>query len=175
MSSAKIVSTMKIQRECSPRCNPNAAPGLYTSVNRTHSPMTGCGTRSGCRLATAQIFVAASATAMPINTGQNSRPLSLLCIFLPLLAVDAVARMWQRVQPLECNLVSTLVALAEILRRTIQPAQGFVDVPEKAAFLAGEEERFFALHRVRSLIGHMEGVAAQVSIRRLRRGAKSLV
>ena len=48
-------------------------------------------------------------------------------------------------------------------------------MPEEPAFLAREQERLFALHRVRALIGHVERVRAQVTVRRLRRGPERLV
>jgi hypothetical protein len=53
--------------------------------------------------------------------GQNNAAL-LLRIFLTLLAINAVPRMRQRIQALKSNFVSTLMTLAEILRRTIQAA-----------------------------------------------------
>ena len=55
-----------------------------------------------------------------------------LCIFLALLALDAVARVRQRVEPLEGDVVAAVVALAERLGRAVQPAQRLVDVPEEA-------------------------------------------
>src|SRR5215218_6744265 len=120
-------------------------------------------------------FVTTSRTSVTSSTGQNSAALLRLRIFLALLALDAVARVRERVQPLERNVVAAVVALAERLRRPIETAQRLVDVPEEAAFLAREEERLLALHRVGTLVGHVEGVAAQVSIRLLRRGAERLV
>src|SRR5215218_8638290 len=114
-------------------------------------------------------FVTTSRTSVTSSTGQNSAALLRLRIFLALLALDAVARVRERVQPLERNVVAAVVALAERLRRPIQTAQRLVDVPEEAAFLAREEKRLLALHRVRSLIGHVERVAAQIAVRFLRR------
>ena len=66
--------------------------------------------------------------------------------------------MRQRVEPVEGDLVAALVAAAERLRRPIESSQRFVDMPEEAPFLAGEEEGLFALHRVRPLVGHVERI-----------------
>jgi hypothetical protein len=82
--------------------------------------------------------------------------------------------MRQRVEAVEVDVLAAAVALPERLGRAVQPPQRFVDVPEKAAFLRREEERLLALHRVRSLIGHVERVRAQVAVRRLRGGAERL-
>src|SRR6476619_3478032 len=106
--------------------------------------------------------------------GQNSDALLRLGIFLALLALDAVARVRQRIQPLERDVVAAIVALAERLRRPVQPAQRLVDVPEEAPFLAREEERLLPLHRVRALVRHVEGIAAQIAVRLLRRRAERL-
>ena len=67
------------------------------------------------------------------------------------------------------------MALPELLGIAIEPAQRFVDVPEETAFLAGEKECLLALHCVGSLIGHVEGVGAQVAIGALWRRSESLV
>src|SRR6185369_4264526 len=95
----------------------------------------------------AAAFVTTSTMATTRRTGQNSEALLRLCIFLALLALDAVARVRQRIQPLERDVVPAIVALAERLRRPVQSAQRLVDVPEEAPFLAREEERLLALHR----------------------------
>ena len=55
----------------------------------------------------------------------------LLCIFFALFAREAEARMGQRIEAIEVDLLAAAVALAERLRRAIEPAQRFVDVPEK--------------------------------------------
>src|SRR5688500_9989145 len=116
-----------------------------------------------------------SLTTMPAMTPQKTPPLPLLLsIFLTLLAGDAQARVWQRVEAVEVDVLAAAVALPERLRRAVQPSQGFVDVPEKPTLLGREEKRLLALHRVRSLIGHVEGVRAQVAVRRLRRCAERL-
>ena len=87
--------------------------------------------------------------------GQNSRPL-LLCIFLALLAIDAVAGMRECIESLERDLIAALMTLSELIRRAIQTAQRLVDVPKEAAFLAREQECLLSLHGVRALISHVE-------------------
>src|SRR5688572_13275832 len=100
---------------------------------------------------------------MAMRIGQNNRPLPPLggvligaagrasetadsvaglsfCIFLALLAIDAIPRVRQRVEALVRDVLAAVVALAERVGRLVQPAQRLVDVPEEAAFLAGEEE-----------------------------------
>src|SRR5918992_2416157 len=133
------------------------------------SPITSCGTRCGTSSRTASAFVTTSRKVTMATTGQNS-PALPLCIFLPLLALDAIAGVRQCVEPFERDVVPAIVTLPERLRRPIEPPQRLVDVPQEAAFLAGEEKCLLALHRVGALIGHVERVAAQVSIGRLRRG-----
>src|ERR1051325_3783043 len=174
MKSATIVNIMKIQREYVPTFNPNAAPGLCTSVKRIQSPKIGCGSPSKPRRAAATAFVQKSTAVTNTSTGQKS-PALLLCIFLTLFAIDAIAGVGQRIEPLERDLVAALVALAEALRAAIQPAQRFVDVPQEAAFLAREEERLLAFHRVRSLIRHVKRIAAQIAVGVLRRASEHFV
>src|SRR5829696_4482602 len=176
MISAPTVSTMKMYREYSPRYKPNAAPLLRTSVRRSVSPMTDCGENGGSEFS-AIIFVTTSATTMNATTGQNTTALGplLLGIFLALLALDAVPRMRERIEPLERNLLTTVVAFPERLGCPVQSSERCVDVPEEAAFLAREQERLLALHGVRALVGHVERVGAQVTIRRLWRGPERLV
>src|SRR5829696_6230238 len=174
MTSATIVSTAKIQRDCGPRFSPNAAPGLYTSVNRSVFPSTSCGMPRGSSMRSAIAFVITSTTRTTRSIGQNSAALLPFRIFLALLALNAVARVRERVQPLERDVVAAVVALAERLRRAIQPPQRLVDVPQEAAFLTGEQERLLPLHRVGALIGHVERVAAQIAVRFLRRRAERL-
>src|SRR5688572_20247387 len=172
-----MVSVMKTQRECSPTCRPKAAPGLYTSVKRRYSPIRSCGTRAGESARTATAFVTTSMATTAMRIGQKSRPLIAggsagggaelttaglsgvelsLCIFLALLAVDAIPRVRQRVETLVGDVLAAVVALAESLRRLVEPPQRLIDVPEETAFLAREEERLLALHRVRALVRHVE-------------------
>src|SRR3954469_9785953 len=155
MNSATTVNIMKIQREYVPTCSPNAAPGLWTSVKRSHSPATGCGSPSNPSRDAAIAFVEKSIAVTITNTGQNS-PALLLRIFLTLFAVDAIAGVRQRIESLEGDLVPALMALAEVFRIAVQTAQRLVDVPEEPPFLAREEERLLALHRVRALVRHVE-------------------
>src|SRR5437762_369134 len=130
----------------------------------------------GARVAAAISLVTRSTATTVINVPQKRGVLGLaLSIFFALLALDAIPGMRQRVEPLEADLSPAIVALSELLRIAIKPAQRLVDMPEEAAFLAGEEERLFALHRVRALIGHVEGVCAQIAIGALRRRSEGLV
>src|SRR5579862_7253183 len=101
--------------------------------------------------------------ATATRTGQNSAAL-LLRIFLPLLAIDAVSRVRQRVEPVKRDVVATLMTLSKIIRVAVQAPKCLVDVPQKPTFLAGEKERLLAFHRVRALIGHVERITAQVAI-----------
>src|SRR4029079_16732386 len=109
----------------------------------------------GESVAAAMSFVtrssATTVTSVPQKRGGLGLPLS---IFFALFAFDAIPGVRQRVEALEADITSAIVALAELLRIPIKPAKGLVDVPEETAFLAGEEERFLALHRIRALIGH---------------------
>ena len=72
--------------------------------------------------------------------------------------------MRQGVESLESDVFPTLVALAEGFGRLVEPAQRLVDVKEEPPFLRGEQERFFALHRIGALIGHMERVGTGVAV-----------
>src|SRR5688500_11817744 len=97
----------------------------------------------GDNVATAISFVARSKATIVMRVPQKRAGLGLaLSIFFALLALDAVPGVRQRVETLEADLSSAIVALTELFRIAIEPAQGFVDVPEETAFLAGEEERF---------------------------------
>src|SRR5690606_11206948 len=133
---------MKIQREYGPRCSPKAAPGLYTSVRRTNSPNTSRGTRDGMSACTATHLVTTSSAITLSSTLQKGAALRLLllAIFLALLAVDAEARMRQRGEPVEWNVLPARVALAEGLGALVEPPQCLIDMPEESSLLAGEEE-----------------------------------
>src|SRR5687768_14170055 len=100
--------------------------------------------------------------------------LLLLSIFLTLLAGDAQARMGKRVESIVVDVLTTAVALPERVGRAVQPPQGLVDVPEEPSLLAREEKRLLPLHGVRALVGHVEGIRAEVPVRRLRRCAEGL-
>src|SRR4051812_2218804 len=121
---------MNTQRENrgDPMLSPKAAPGLNTSVHRNTSPTTARGKCRGSAVL-AHSFVTKSSATMTSRTGQNSVPL-LLRIFLPLLAIDAVPRVRQRIQPFEGDVVPALMTLAETLRGAVQPSERFIDVPE---------------------------------------------
>src|ERR1700694_4682300 len=124
---------------------------------------------------TAIAFVTTSSAATSAITAQKRVALLRLCIFLALLALNAVAGMRKRVEPLERDVVAAVVALPEGLRRAIQAAQRLVDVPEETPFLAREQERLLALHRVGALIRHVERIAAEIAVSFLRRGTECLV
>src|SRR5687767_1405801 len=110
------------------------------------------------------------------RTDQNSGVLALpLCIFLTLLAVNAVTRVGKRVQTIVGNILAAVVTLSERFGRAIKPSQCFVEMPQKPAFLAGEKKSFLALHRIGSLIRHVERVRAEVAVCALRRRPESFV
>src|SRR5687767_92881 len=93
---------------------PNDAPGLYASVSCTQSPSTSCGTYSGTRCVTASDLVVTSSARTARSRAQNRAALGLLLpIFLALLVLDAQARMWERVESVEIDVLPALLALAE--------------------------------------------------------------
>src|SRR4051812_25807798 len=111
---------------------------------------------------TANAFDATSLATTASRMGQKTTAFELLLrIFLALLALDAVPRVRQRVQALECDVLAAVVTFPEGLGRFVQPAQRLIDVPEEPSFLAREQERLFALHGVGALIRHMERIGAQ--------------
>src|SRR4029078_6165205 len=117
-----------------------------------------------------------SAMTITTTTLQNSGGLALpLCIFLTLLAVDAETRMRERIEAFVCAILPAIVALAESLGRTVEPSQRLIEMPEEATFLAGEQERLLTLHRVSSLVCHVEGVSAQIPVSTLRGRTECLV
>ena len=92
-----------------------------------------------------------------INVPQKRGVLDLpLSIFFALLALYAIPGVGQRIEALKADFLAAVVAFPELLGVAIQSTQCFVDVPQESAFLAGEEERFLALHRVGPLVGHVE-------------------
>src|SRR5438874_1857395 len=131
--------------------------------------------RVGASHASASSLVARSATTTAAAVPQNTHRSTTLAIFLLGLALDAEPCMRQRVEPLEQDVLPALLALAELLGRLIQPPQGLVDVPEIAALLRGEQERFLALHGVGALVRHVERVAREVAVRRLQARVEGLV
>src|SRR3981081_777493 len=144
-----------------PRFKPNAAPGLYTSVNRTWLPRISCGMCCGDRLVAAITFVARSSATTSIKVPQKRGGLGLaLSIFFALLALYAISGVRQRVETLEAYLAPAVVAFAELLGVAIEPAKRFVDVPEETAFLAPEQKSFFSLPCVSAPIGPVGGGCA---------------
>src|SRR6184192_492924 len=131
--------------------------------------------RVGASHASASSLVARSATTTTAAVPQNTRRSATLAIFLLGLALDAEPGVRQRVEPLEHDVLAALLALAELLGRLIQPPQGLVDVPEIAALLRGEQERFLTLHGVGALVRHVERVAREVAVRRLQTRVEGLV
>src|SRR5688500_497923 len=102
-------------------------------------------------------------------TLQKSPALALLLsIFLTLLAGDAQARVRQRVEAVEVDVLPATVALDERLRRAVHATERFIDVPEEAAFLVCEEKCHILLHGVGALVWRVERVRANVSVRGLR-------
>src|SRR3954469_17567045 len=119
--------------------------------------MISCGTCCGESVAAAISLVTRSSATTVISVPQKRGVLDLpLSIFFTLLALNAVSGVWQRVETLEADLLAAVMAFAELLRVSIEPAQGLVDVPQETTLLAREEERLLALHRVGTLIGHVE-------------------
>src|SRR6266404_6219866 len=130
----------------------------------------------GDKVAAAISFVTRSSATTVINVPQKRGGLALaLSIFFALLALDAISGVRQRVETLETDLSSAIVALAELLWIAIEAAKRLVDVPQKAAFLAREQKRRFAFHCVSALMGHGEGVCAQIPVRSLRGPSESLI
>src|SRR6266481_2699469 len=124
--------------------------------------MTGIGRRE--RMFSASSFVTISSVTMAPTVDQKRRRLAALAILFLGFAVDAETRVRQRVEAVEADLFAALLAFPELLRRLVEAAQRLVDVPEVAAFLRREQERFLPLHGVGALIGHVEGVTRQVPV-----------
>src|SRR5450759_3392927 len=121
-------------------------------------------------------LVTRSSATTVISVPQKRGGLGLaLSIFFTLLAFDAIPGVRQRVETLEADLSAAVVTLAELLGIAIEPSERFVDVPEETAFLAREQKRLLALHCVRSLVCHVEGIRAQIAVRTLWSRSESLV
>src|SRR5690242_15179530 len=131
--------------------------------------------RIGERNDSASNLVTTSATTIATAMPQNRRRLAPFAIFFLRLAADAQPCVRQRIEPLEPDLLATLLALAKLVRRLVQPPQGLVHVPEVAALLRSEQERLLALHGIRALIGHVEGVAREVAVGRLQARVEGLI
>src|SRR3989442_9558751 len=136
-NSATMARPRKIQRELSPTCRPNAAPSLYTRRNCTASPMTRSGSRRA-RKDSATSLVTKSETTTATAVTQNSRRSAALTIFLSGLALDAEAGMWEGVEAVESDRIAALLAAAETLGRTVQPAQRLVHLPQGPPLLRRE-------------------------------------
>src|SRR2546423_1600652 len=119
--------------------------------------MTWGGRCGGERAAGAIILVTRWMPQTAMGVPEKRRVLYLpFSIFFALLALNAISGVWQRIEPLEADLPTAIVTLAELLGIPVKPAQRFVDVPEESSFLAGKQERLFTLHRIGALIGHVE-------------------
>src|SRR3990172_8386683 len=151
---------------------PNAAPGLYTSGGLSQSPASA--TERWVRAARASRLVRKSLTTTLAATPQKSRLLAPFTVFLLRLALDAQPGVRQRVESLEPHFLAALMALAVFLRRQIETAQGLVHVPQVTALLRGKQELFLPLHRIRALIGHVEGVGGQIAVVTLERRIERL-
>src|SRR5712692_2747460 len=112
--------------------------------------MTGIGRRD--RIPSARSLVTISRDTMPITAPQNRRRLPALSILFLGFAVDAESCVGQRVQPVESDLLTALLALAEFFRILVEPAQRLIHVPQVAAFLRREQERLLALHGIGALV-----------------------
>src|SRR5438105_3753347 len=131
-----------------------------------------CGERVAAAISLVTRSTATTRTIVPQKRGGLALPLS---IFFALLAFDAISGVRQRVETLEADVLPAVVALAELFRISIKSAQRFVDVPEKATFLARKEKRFLALHGIGALVGHVERVCTQIAVGALRRRTECLV
>src|SRR5690349_11899753 len=127
------------------------------------------------RLASAMSLVTTSSATTTSAAAQKIRRSATLAILFLFLAGDAEPGMRQRIQPLERDLGAAGVALPELLRGLVQPAERLVHVPEVPALLRGEQELLLPLHGVRALVGHMEGIGREVAVGRLQRGVERLV
>src|ERR1041384_136892 len=115
----------------------------------------------------ASSLVTMSSVTIAATVDQKRRRLAALAILFLGFAVDAQSRVRQRVEAVEADLFTALLALPELLRRLVEAAQRLVDVPEVASLLRREQERFLTIHGVGPLVGHVEGVTRQVSVRSL--------
>ncbi len=68
--------------------------------------------------------------------------------------------MRNREKPGGADLLAAAQTLAE--GPIADAAQGIIDVVNQPAGLRGQQERFFALHRIGPLIGHMERMARMI-------------
>src|SRR5690606_9432535 len=83
------------------------------------------------------------------------------------LAVDAVASVRERVQPIEAHVRAARMAGAERLRVVVQPPEGLLEPIEVPALLGRERRGLLPLHGLCALIGHVIGVCGQIRIARV--------
>ena len=83
--------------------------------------------------------------------------------------------MRQRIEPLEPNVCSARVAVAEGLRVVVQPAQRLFQAVEVPALLGREGSRLLTLLRLCALVRHMIGVYSQVGVTRITIGLRHFV
>src|SRR6187397_2698586 len=122
-------------------------------------------------VASAMSLVIRSSTTVPTaaamktrRSGPAIRGSAAFTIFLFLLAGDAEPGMRQGVQAFEVDLLAALLAVTELFRIAIEPPQRLVHMPEIPALLGGEEELLLPLHRVGTLIRHMERIGREVAV-----------
>src|SRR4051812_19451249 len=134
------------------------------------------------RVASAVSLVMRSSTTVTTAAAQNTRrsapgawTSAALAIFFFLLAGDAQPRVRQRIEPLEVDLLTALMAMPELVRGAVQPAKGLVHVPEVAALLRREQELLLPLHGVGALVGHVKRIGREVAVGRLQRRVERLV
>src|SRR4051794_31768070 len=107
--------------------------------------MTGTPGVSSSVASATSLVIRSRATTMSAAP-QNRRRSAAFSILFLLFARDAEPSVRQRVKPLEVDLGPAIVAVAELLRIAVQPAQRLVHVPEIPALLGGEQELLLALH-----------------------------
>src|SRR5215217_4903707 len=177
-NTAISATVKKIHREYGPTWSPKAAPWLYTSRSWNQSPNTEMpGVRSS--VASAISLVIRSSTTVPTaaaiktrRSGAAIRGSAAFAIFLFLLAGNAEPGMRQGVQPFEVDLLAALLAVTKFLGIAVEPPQRLVHMPEIPALLRGKEELLLPLHRVGSLIRHMEGIGREIAVGGLQRGVE---
>src|SRR5688572_18189951 len=172
-----VARTRKTREEYSPIESPNAAPSLWMYVSRRTFPITGTDSFS-VMLARIHDFVSWSRTSTAIGSTVSYdsemrrgrlRVSEAPSILLSRFAGDAEGRVRQRLQTLPGDPLVAELAVPESLGLLVQASQRAVDLVQLAPLLRREQERLLALHCVGALIGHVEGVRAEVPGRRARR------
>src|SRR4029079_5463474 len=133
-------------------------------------------------VASAMSLVIRSSTTVPTaaamktrRSGPTIRGSAAFAIFLFLLTGDAEPGVGQGIQAFEVDLLAALLAVTELLGIAIEPPQRLVHMPEIPALLRSKEKLLLPLHRVGSLIRHMEGIGREIAVGRLERGIEGLV